>query len=156
MADHGRFLQQALFGGGQLVDARGQHCLHRRRHVVTHERPRQAVLAAAAFEHRAVDQRARNLFKEEWIAGGALDHKAFDGLDARIGAEQRLQEFGKALAGERVEAQLAVIRPALPFVLVFGPATDTSNSRASWAPTTSSFNSPIESESYHGMSSNTA
>ena len=68
VADHGRFLQQALFGGRQLVDARGEHRLHRRRHVVAHERPRQAIFAAAAFEHRAIDQRAHDLFDEEWIA----------------------------------------------------------------------------------------
>ena len=81
---------------------------------------RKAVAAAHPLEHASIDQRSHDLFDEERIPAGALHQEALQAGQARIGAQQGLKEFRKALAGKGIQTQLEVIRPVPPFVPVFG------------------------------------
>ena len=82
-----RLLQQVLLGGGQRVDTRGEHRLHRGRDLDARERPRKAVAAACALEHTSIDQRPHDLFDEERIPAGALHQEALQGRQTRVGAQ---------------------------------------------------------------------
>ena len=98
-----RLLQQALFGGRQGVDARGEHRLHSGRDLDAGERPREAVTAARPHEHAGTDQRPHDLFDEERIAAGALRQEGLQDRQTRVGAQQGLKELRKALAGEGIQ-----------------------------------------------------
>ena len=103
VSNDGRLLQQALLGGGQRVDTRSEHRLHRGRDLDARERPRKAVAAARALEHAGIDQRSHDLFDEERIPAGALHQEALQGRQTWVGAQQGLKEFRKALAGKGIQ-----------------------------------------------------
>ena len=92
-----------LSAGGKRVDARGEHRLHGGRDLDAGERPRKAVAAARALEHAGTDQRPHDLFDEERIPAGALHQEGSSGSQTRVGAQQGLKEFRKALAGKGIQ-----------------------------------------------------
>src|SRR6516162_1673476 len=124
MSDDRRLMKQALLGGGQRVDTRGEHRLHCGWDLGAGERSRKAVAAARALEHSGIDQHSHDLFNKERIPTGALHQEALQGRQTRVGAHQGLKEFCKALTGKRVQMQQAVIRPVPPFVHILRWVTD--------------------------------
>ncbi len=72
LADQRRGLEQPPLPFGETVDASREHGLDRGRDLQLRKRAHQAIVAAAAFEDSALDQRSRDLLGEEGIAAGAL------------------------------------------------------------------------------------
>ena len=103
MSDNRRLMQQALLGGGQRVDTRGEHRLHCGWDLGAGERSCEAIAAAGAFEHTGIDQNSHDLFNKERIPTGALHQEALQGRQTRVGAQQGLKEFCEALTGKRVQ-----------------------------------------------------
>src|SRR5262249_53948386 len=124
VSNYRRLMKQALLGGRQRIDTRGEHRLHCRWDLAAGERPRKAVVAARALEHTGIDQHSHDLFNKERIPTGALHQEALQARQTGVGAQQDLKELCKALTGKRVQMQLAVIRPAPPFVPKFRTVTD--------------------------------
>ena len=98
-----RLLQQALLGGGQRVDTRGEHRLHRGRDLDARERPRKAVVAARALEHANRPALARSLRRRTDSRWRAPSRSSLRVGEIRVGAQQSLKEFPKALAGKGIQ-----------------------------------------------------
>ena len=77
---------------------------HGRRHLDAAERPGQTVRAGGTGEEPGLDERPHRLLDEERVAVGALDDELLERIEARIGAEQRVEQFRRARVAERLEA----------------------------------------------------
>ena len=93
MTDHGRILQDSLFGGRQRVDARRQNRLHCRRDVNFGELLDKAIFASCPFQGFGVDQRAHDLFDKERISSGTGKNEILQGEKTGIGAQQGAKQF---------------------------------------------------------------
>ena len=111
-------LQQAFLGGGQGVDTRGEHRLHRGRDLDARRTaaPGDSSPRAPSSTPVSTSDRTISSMKNGFPLARST-RKLFSGRQARIGAQQGLKEFRKALAGQRIQPQLVIIRPVPPFVL---------------------------------------
>ena len=122
--DHRRGLEQPLFVRWQPIDTGRQHGLHRDRHLDRRERLDLSIGPALADQHLRLDQRADALLEEEGIPRRALDQEPAQRLQAGIVAQERVQQLGRALVRQRIEAELRVVGPASPRVLILGAIVD--------------------------------
>src|SRR6185295_17137619 len=111
-------LEQPLLLWWQSIDPRGEHGLHRRRHLDDRRGSTQPVGSALADQRTRLDQGADALLQEERIPLGTLNEKSSERLEARIAAEQRLEEFPGTLRWQWVQAKLRVVGLAAPAVFV--------------------------------------
>ena len=112
------------FLGRQPIDSRRQHRLHRRRDLKRHGVRRQGILPAPSAQDPRLDQRPHPLLQEEGIALGPLDQQAREGGQARVIAEQSVQELVGTGRRQRIEAQLRVVALLAPTVLILAPVRD--------------------------------
>ena len=113
----------------QPVDAGGQHCLRRGRHLHGQCRP-QAVSSGLASQHPGFHQGAHALLQEEGVALGAGDHKRREA--SRLGSyPSSACKNSAAQAGSKgIKPRLRVVRLAAPAVLVLRPIGDQQQGRA--------------------------
>src|SRR5207245_8411738 len=88
------------------------------------DRPGQPVGAALAGQGRRLHQGTHALLEKEGIRVRPLDQKTLERTEGRLRAEEGIEQLISALGRERIEAQLAVISPARPAVLVLGAVAD--------------------------------
>ena len=122
--DHRRGLEQPLFVRWQPIDTGRQHGLHRGRDLDRRERLDLSIGPALADQHLRLDQRADALLEEEGIPLRALDQEPAQRLQAGIVAQERVQQLGRALVRQRIEAELRVVGPASPRVVILGAIVD--------------------------------
>ena len=103
LADDRGILQQLFLGGGQPIDTRGQHGLHRRRHEDVPNPRGKMKIATLALDHSGIDQRSHDLFDEEWIAASALREKTLQAFQTGVGPQQYVKKFPELLAYERID-----------------------------------------------------
>src|SRR5262249_37180750 len=118
--DHRRRLQETLLLGWQSINTRCQYRLYRGWHVQAGQRLRQAIGPALADQYPGFHQGTHALFQKEWVTLGPGDQYLRERWQSHVVPKQRVQEFVRAHRGQRVEAQLCVIRLAAPAVLVLG------------------------------------
>jgi hypothetical protein len=109
---------------GQPVDAGSEYGLHRRRHLDRIGRPRGMIVPALADEGPCFHEGAHALLEKEGIAARALGEELFQGLEAGIIAEERVEELGGAVGMQGVEPDAGVVGLAAPAVRVLGPIID--------------------------------
>jgi hypothetical protein len=115
--DRGR-LKEPLLLRWQSIDPRGQHGLDRRRNLDDGRGPGQPVGSSPADERSGLDQGADALLQKERIPFGALDEESSQRREARIAAEQGLEELPGTLGRQGVQAHLCVVGLAAPAVFV--------------------------------------
>src|SRR5262249_31677729 len=118
LANHRGGLKQALVLRREPVDAGRQDRLDGGGGLERRQWPRQPGPAALARQCSGLGQCPDGLLQEEGIA--TLDEKLLQGGEARILAEEHIQQLGGALSRQRVEPQLAIGGLIAPGVLVLG------------------------------------
>ncbi len=103
-AHHGGALYHALGMAGEAVDPRGEHSTERGGDRPSLWIAREDPALAIASQHALLDQRADQLFKEERIALGSLEHAATDGV-GKVGHPEEV--VGEPLAVRGAERRQA-------------------------------------------------
>ena len=98
--------------------------MHAGRYAERIEVAHQPVGAAHAGQCAGLDQRSHALFDVQRIALRALGEHPLQRQEARIAAEQVVQQMLGALRPQRIDTQLAVIGLAGPGVAILGPEVD--------------------------------
>ena len=80
--------------------------------------PGQAIRPRFAYQHPGLHQGAHTFFQEEGVTLGACNQELFEGRQARIVAEQGLQELVGTGGWQGIEPQLGVVGLTAPAVLV--------------------------------------
>ena len=124
VADDRRRLQQVPLLGRQPIDPRRQHRLHRRRDLQRRGVLRHVILPAPASQDPGLDQCPHALLQEEGVALGPLDQQARERGQARVIAEQDVQQLVGTGRRQRIESQLRVVALLPPAVLILAPVRD--------------------------------
>ena len=117
-------VKQSLLGLREPIDARGEDGLHARRDLDALERFRRPIGAVVAPRARRSRRARHALLQEERVALRPLDQEMFERVERGIRPEQRVQEGLRRIMGQRVDAQLRVVRASAPRVPVFGAEVD--------------------------------
>ncbi len=124
LADDRGDLQQGAMLGRQPVDAGGEHGLDGARDLDLVGGLRQAKMDRLADQHAGIDEGADDLLEEERRALGPLDQPLAQRREMLAVAEMMAQEGVGGFGFERIDADLRVVAPADPAMLVFGPIGD--------------------------------
>jgi hypothetical protein len=82
------------------------------------------VRAALTGDHPVVHEASHALLEEEGVALGPREEKAFQRMEGGVAAEQGLQQRGRILRRERIQAELTVIGLPAPAVPVLRAVID--------------------------------
>jgi hypothetical protein len=121
LPDDRRRLENGPVRRRQPVDARGQHRLHRRRHLDRRQGSRQPVGAALPDQRPGLDERPDALLQEERIALCSLDQHALERIESDVGPDQRAEELSGVIVRQGIEPELRVVGAAAPLVRILRP-----------------------------------
>src|SRR5262245_6744698 len=124
LADDGSGLKEPLALRREAIDAGRQDRLHGGRNRQALDRSREPVGAARADQHSRLDQRPHALLKVERIRLRPLDQETPEGGQGVIGAQERIEQLVRALRRQRIDAELAVVCLASPWMAVLRPVVD--------------------------------
>ena len=116
-------MKQPLVIEGKAVDAGGENGVHRRRDLETLDRSAEVIRSAFSHQRFGLDERPNALFEEERVPLGGVDQESRQPTELGV-ADQRVKQFLRAPARQRVDPDLAIVRLAAPAVTVFGTVTD--------------------------------
>ena len=85
---------------------------------------RQVIGPALADQHPGLHQGAHALLQEEGIALGTRNEELDQRLQGRMIPEELVQQFLGTRGGERIEAELRVVRLAAPAMVIVGTVVD--------------------------------
>jgi hypothetical protein len=130
LSDDGSGLEETFVLGREPVDSCGEDGLRRRRNLpdVRTARlwrgPRQPIGPALPDGRLGFHESLDALLKEERIPFRPLDEQPLERLERLVRPQQRLEQFLCAFGRQRVDAQLKVVGPAPPRVLVLRAVVD--------------------------------
>ena len=124
LSDDGGRLQQLLLRGWEPVDPGGQDGLDRGRNLNSVEGLSEAIGPALAHQGLRLHESPHALFQKERVAIRPLDEQCPQRGQLGVGAQERLQEILGPFARERIDAELRVVGPVAPGVLVLGAIGD--------------------------------
>ena len=118
--DHRGSLKQSPVGGGEAIESRGEHLLHRRRNLQASDRPHQSVVAAltsrvpVSTSARTLSSRKSGFPSVHSTRAARRDAKA-SFLPRRL-----VDQFVRALDRQRIDAELGVGGLPGPWMLMLG------------------------------------
>ena len=120
LSDDSRRLQQLLLHEREPIDPRGQDCLNRGRHLNRIDGLDETIRPTLTHQGLGLHKSPHALFKKERVTLRPLDEELPQRGQLGAGAQKRPQEILGPFAWQRIDAQLRVVAPVSPGVLVLG------------------------------------